>query len=220
MSTIRGGAMSSRAPYALASLVVVNACAGCVADRLKTSRSSSLLMVDRLEAVAGDVSSTVVQSDVWSTAAVDDDVVRASVRLQLKDSGSSANPTTPTPVNFVTIERYRVEYRRADGRREPGVDVPFPFDEAVTVTAGLEVVDVEFVLVRASAKLEPPLRALANAGGAIIINTMAEVTFFGRDQTGVAMHATGRISVHFGDWPDRSGDGAHEEDAPAVSTDQ
>ena len=34
----------------------------------------------------------------------------------------------------MTIDRYRVSYRRADGRNMQGVDVPYTFDSAVTFT--------------------------------------------------------------------------------------
>ena len=39
------------------------------------------------------------------------------------------------PMNVVTFSRYRVVYRRADGRNTPGVDVPYPFDSSATFTA-------------------------------------------------------------------------------------
>ncbi len=69
-----------------------------------------------------------------------------------------------------------------------------------TVTAGSAA--AEFVLVRLSAKLEPPLINLRNGGGELTISTVAEVTFFGRDQTGTEVTADGRITVNFADWAD------------------
>ena len=60
------------------------------------------------------------------------------------------------------------------------------------------------MLVRASAKLEAPLISLSGGGGAIIINTLAIVTFYGRDQTGAELSATGTISINFADWEDVS----------------
>jgi hypothetical protein len=58
------------------------------------------------------------------------------------------------------------------------------------------------VLVRAQAKLEAPLKALAGGGGSIIISTIAQVTFYGRDQAGNDVSVTGQISVNFADWGD------------------
>ena len=40
------------------------------------------------------------------------------------------------------------------------------------------------MLVRAQAKLEAPLKALRGGGGAIVISTIAEITFYGTDQNG------------------------------------
>jgi hypothetical protein len=65
-----------------------------------------------------------------------------------------------------------------------------------------EVVDIPFVLVRVQAKLEAPLAALSGLGGATVISTLAEVTFYGRDQTGREVAVTGTISVNFADWAD------------------
>ncbi len=59
------------------------------------------------------------------------DVGRATIRAELKNT---VNPTAPTSVNAVTLTRYRVTYKRADGRNTPGVDVPYGFDGAVTRT--------------------------------------------------------------------------------------
>ena len=64
-----------------------------------------------------------------STTRPGDDVARAA-RIQ----GTPATAAAPTPLNQVTFTRYRVVYRRTDGRNAPGVDVPFPFDSAVTFT--------------------------------------------------------------------------------------
>ena len=53
---------------------------------------------------------------------------------------------------------------------------------------------------RAQAKLEPPLLALRGNGSVVIIATVAEITFFGHDQTGAATRATGFINVTFADF--------------------
>jgi hypothetical protein len=61
---------------------------------------------------------------------------------------------------------------------------------------------VPFEMVRHQAKLEAPLRAMANLGGRIVISTIAEVTFYGTDLAGNDVQGTGRMSVSFGDYPD------------------
>jgi hypothetical protein len=105
----------------------------------------------------------------------------------------------PTSNNFITVNRYRVVYTRADGRNTPGVDVPYPFDGAITVTVS-GTATAGFTLVRHQAKVEAPLGALAT--NFVIVSTIADVTFYGQDQTGRAVSVTGRISVNFANFAD------------------
>jgi hypothetical protein len=108
----------------------------------------------------------------------------------------------PTSTNYVTFTRYRVSYIRSDGRNTPGVDVPYPFDGAVTVTVTDEPTTATITLVRIQSKLESPLLPLVGGGGALALTTLAEVTFYGTDQTGKEVSAKGTISVTFADWGD------------------
>ena len=63
----------------------------------------------------------------------------------------------PTLLNAVTITRYRVEYRRTDGRSTQGVDVPYSFDSALTFTVPSDgASSAVFQLVRHAAKEEAP----------------------------------------------------------------
>jgi hypothetical protein len=43
---------------------------------------------------------------------------------------------------------------------------------------------------------------LQGQSGAIAISTIAEVTFFGKDQTGRDATVSGSISINFADWAD------------------
>ena len=105
--------------------------------------------------------------------------------------------TAPTTANFITINRYRVRFTRADGRNTPGVDVPYGFDGAVTATVSGPTT-IPFELVRHIAKLEAPLEALAR--NFVIISTIAEITFYGNDQTGREVSVTGQMLVSFGNF--------------------
>ena len=124
-----------------------------------------------------------------------------SLALIMRDPGTPAVPVAPSAINAVTINRYHVSYRRADGRNTPGVDVPYPFDSAVTVTvSGGATSKAVFDIVRHVAKEEAPLAALANGG--VFINTIADVTVYGRDQAGNEVSATGSIGITFGNFAD------------------
>jgi len=142
------------------------------------------------------------ESDVLTSGKVLEDGGRVLLALTLKDPGTADLPTRPSPANFVTVNRYRVRYVRADGRASPGVDVPFGFDGGMTFTVGSDGGVGRFVLVRAQSKMEPPLVALRSSGGAVALSTLAEVTFLGRDQAGHDLSVTGLVGVHFADWPD------------------
>ena len=168
---------------------------------------SSYLMIESFDGASGadpDEFGSPIHSDVLTV--VDDvatffnDLGRVRLGLGMKDPGGAASPTTPTSANFITINRYRVRYVRADGRNTPGVDVPYPFDGGMSVTVGDEDVEAAFTIVRHSAKLEAPLATLANSY--LMLDTIAEVTFYGHDQTGREASVTGRILISFGNFGD------------------
>ena len=131
-----------------------------------------------------------------------EDLGRATFSLALKNIGSPGQPTAPTVNNFITVTSYHVKFRRTDGRDKQGVDVPYEFDGAGTVTVGDSATTLGFVLVRAQSKFEPPLSNLVEQGGSVLISTIADVTFFGKDQTGNDVAVKGSISVNFADWGD------------------
>lgn len=179
---------------AVLSLTVLSAACG---DLTRQGTASSYLMITSLQASAGGSGSpsATLQSDVRSddgTIFSDSGVVE--LQLAMKDATSA---TAPTTANFITINRYRVRFSRADGRNTPGVDVPYGFDGAVTATVS-DKATVGFELVRHIAKLESPLEALAR--NFVIISTIAEITFYGNDQTGREVSVTGQMLVSFGNF--------------------
>jgi hypothetical protein len=188
-------------PLALAALAASISCG----DVVRQGRAPTFLVIDRLQGASGvnpnQLGSTLA-SDVVTKGTIFEDPGSAQMRILLKDPGNPGAPATPSNINSVTINRYRVTYRRSDGRNTPGVDVPYAFDGATTVTVTNLATPVAFTLVRAQAKLEAPLRALVGAGGRILISTIADVTFYGRDQAGNEVTQTGSISVNFSDWAD------------------
>ncbi len=171
----------------------------------EAGRAASYLVIENLQGARGNTPnemSSILQSDVLTKGSVYEDPGQVTFRLALKDPGGAASPLTPSSTNYITVTHYRVVFRRTDGRNTPGVDVPYPFEGGMTVTVVSGTVSAGFVLVRGQAKLEPPLRALVGSGGAIFISTIAEVTFYGHDQAGTPVSATGYITVNFSDWAD------------------
>jgi hypothetical protein len=185
------------------SLATLSACG----DLARQGTGSSYLIVSAVEAAPGsapDEFGGFLFSDVLTI--VDDvptifnDVGRVTFALGLKDPGGADLPALPTPNNFITINRYNVRYFRTDGRNTPGVDVPYAFDGAITVTVGTGEAEAGFNLVRLQAKGEAPLASLRS--NFLYISTIAEITFYGRDQTGREVIATARIGVDFGNYAD------------------
>lgn len=177
--------------------------AGC-GDLTTQGTGSSYLIITSLQGASGAEPGTLtatLNSDVITIVdnvpTIFNDLGQVTFSLQMKDPTSA---TGPTSANFITINRYRVRYIRSDGRNTAGVDVPYGFDGALTGT----VTDTDFTsgfeLVRHIAKSEAPLQALAVSR--VIISTIAEITFYGHDQTGRDVSVTGQMLVSFGNFGD------------------
>jgi hypothetical protein len=194
----------------LAALVAASVSCGDVA---RDSRSPMYLSIDTLTAARspGTTFTTFLLSDVIFNVTsgglctptspcptIFNDVGQVTLRLVPKNITTTLAPTTN---NDVTISAYHVAYRRADGRNVQGVDVPFAFDGAVTVTVSISGAStVGFEIVRHSAKEESPLVQLEV--NSAIITTLADVTFYGRDRVGNDVSVMGTIQIDFGNFGD------------------
>lgn len=204
----------------LLAAVCVLSTASCGSELLRTGHTPMFLVVAQIGGASGSDPSTFVTPLLSDVQAIVDaevngvtvqqptifnDLGRATITSERKDQSDLVGGLSQvtSPLNGITLTRYRVNYRRADGRNTPGVDVPFGFDGALSATIPPEgAVDVVFDLVRHSSKSEPPLANLVGGGGLRFINAIAEVTFFGRDQNGNETMVTGFIDVIFGDFGD------------------
>jgi hypothetical protein len=171
--------------------------------------ASSYLVIDTLEAASGadpGAFGATLSSDVITTvngsSTFFSDPARVGFSLGMKDPGAGSSPTTPTQNNFITVNRYHVRYIRTDGRNTEGSDVPYAFDGAFTVTVS-GATTAGFIVVRNQAKQEAPLAALVS--NPIVVSTIAEITFYGHDQTGREVSAVGRMTVSFANFGDPAG---------------
>jgi len=181
----------------LVALAVAAASCGSVREGTGTS----FLIVEGMDFAPGNDRTqfeATLHSDVNTPGGNFDDLGRATFRLGLKDPGPSTAPNTPTQNQFITIDRYHVRFFRADGRNTQGVDVPYEFDGAFTATVRANSVQSAFVVVRHDAKREAPLAILGS--NRLILTIIAEVTFYGRDQTGHETQAVARASIDFGNF--------------------
>lgn len=185
-------------------------------DVVRSSRAPVLLIVQNVEAASGADPTeffAFLLSDVQTLITIEgqpnpvptffNDPGRATFRITLKNPGPPTAPLSPSELNSVTLTRYRVVFRRADGRNTPGVDVPHSFDGALTGTVAPGAAStVAFNIVRWQHKLEPPLRNMVGLGGSLFLSTIAEITFYGQDQVGNEISVQAFMDVNFGDFAD------------------
>jgi hypothetical protein len=197
--------------FGICALLAAIAASGC-GDVVTQGRGPTVAIVTNLTAASGaepDKVSHTLDSDVITLVkrtingvevrvpTIFSDGATATVTVDLKDT----SVTEPTSTHQVTFTRYRVEFIRADGRNQPGVDVPYGFDSAVTMTAAPGAPgSAGFELVRHTAKTEAPLVALAN--NLQLITTIAKVTFYGKDHAGNDVTASGQLGITFGNFGD------------------
>jgi hypothetical protein len=187
-------------------LTLAVASASC-GSTVRQGTGTSFLIVNELEFARGNEPETFSANLLSDVITVVDDVPtffndlgRVTFSLGLKDPGPAGSPIQPTQNQFITVDRYHVRFFRTDGRNTQGVDVPYEFDGAFTVTVGSSQAEAGFTIVRNIAKREAPLQALRTNG--LILSTIAEITFYGRDQTGHEVVATARTSVDFANFGD------------------
>jgi hypothetical protein len=183
-------------------------------DVIRQGRSPGVLVMNSLLASSGgghaaNTLGTVLNSDVVVLLTSPDPcTITSPCPVTFSDTGSATIgmamkdiTVAPTTNNQVTLTRYRVSYRRNDGRNNPGVDVPLPFDGVVTVTVQAGgTATVAFDIVRLVAKRESPLIQLISDPNVLLI--IADVTFFGKDLVGNDISVTGSIQINFANFVD------------------
>lgn len=210
MSTRHAFSTFARLAVAAACVIATTSCGG---ELLRTGRGPVFLSITQLSGARGnspgeftnnllsDVETLVdvtVGGVTTKQPTIFNDLGRVTLRVDAKNTDA-----VTSPLNAVTMTRYRVVYRRSDGRNNPGTDVPYPIEGGISLTIQSgSTGQVVFDLVRHAAKLEPPLRQLRSAGGRIFISTIAEITFYGRDQNGNEVQVTGMMDITFGDFGD------------------
>ena len=181
--------------WVVTSVCLVAAFATSCGRVVRTGTAPVLLVIDQL-GPQGSTTGAPLQSSVTGTASTD--LGSVTLRLVLKDLGTDGAGLL-SPSNAVTIRRYRVAYRRTDGRSVQGVDVPYTFDGVVTGTIPVNgSATLSFELVRALAKTEPPLSQFAASRA--LLTAFADITFWGEDLVGNTLSATGAVQIVFGSW--------------------
>jgi hypothetical protein len=175
--------------FAVVALPVVVAAtfAACAPDYVTSNETDVNLIIAAING-GSPLSSSV------SPAAADTVDVAVAVRAK------NPNVNIPQIPMHVFINQYSVRYFRSDGRNVEGVDIPYGITGALSAeedvkNSGTSNIPIE--VVRAQAKLEPPLSNLTGGGGAIVLTCFAEITLYGQNITGKQVTATGTMQIDF-----------------------
>jgi hypothetical protein len=104
-------------------------------------------------------------------------------------------------LNNIVVTRYVVTYSRSDGLNAEGVDVPYTFEGSLTAQVAIgSTINATFIIVREVAKNEPPLVDLVFGTEEGVLQTTARVDFYGHDQAGRKIQATGYLTIFFANY--------------------
>jgi hypothetical protein len=180
------------------------------------SKSDSLLLVVKIvgtdieDSEANYLESDVVDVDTDGNASVADDAAVVTFTVKTLDPIPLFEDTSV--YSSILVERYVVSYIRADGKSTEGVDVPYAFEGAMSALVEVDAEQsVSFVIVRAIAKLEPPLVDMAKGVGEGQLNVTAKIDFYGKDTLGNTVKATGYLSIFFAEYAEQETGGGGEE---------
>lgn len=163
------------------------------------SRSANMLVIETLLGTTADgTEADFLQSDVVRGGTVIADTATVTFRAQTLDP----NPLQGTSTyNDIVLDRYTVSYSRTDGKNTPGVDVPYPFEGSLTATVATgSSTQVDIVVVREVAKLEPPLIKLVDLGAEVVLTATAKIDFYGHDLANNQVKATGYLTIYFANY--------------------
>ena len=189
-------------------LLIVSAAAvllmatGCNVLENETT-SNSVMIIGSITGtdINGQDGSFIAFSDVQTGGGIINDNGIASMTMMLLDPGM----TGTTYYQQIIVDQIDIYYTRSDGLNQAGRDVPHPFSQAtyVMLTMGANV-ELPFILIQHTAKLESPLIDLVNDGQENILKLEAHITFHGHDVAGHRVQSqNGVISVYCANFADR-----------------
>jgi len=129
------------------------------------------------------------------------DKAKATLSAQLLQPNA---PLGASQYNSILVTRYVVSYIRTDGKSTEGVDVPYSFEGSLSTLVEVgQSVEISFIVVRAAAKLEPPLLNLAEGRAEGTLNVTAKIDFYGHDLANRKVKATGYLTIVFANYIDQ-----------------
>jgi len=189
----------------LAVSVLILALAACNPLENNTTSMSQLQIISLLGLDSQGKAQNYVESDILFE---DPTTGATSIVADIATVTMTAAMLDPNPINGtspyanVQLTGYTVTYSRSDGKNTAGVDVPYPIDGGISglVEVGSQT-SLTFIIVRETAKQEPPLLNILQAGTrAEALTVTARVDFYGHDLTGANVTATGYIPITFANY--------------------
>jgi hypothetical protein len=168
------------------------------------SESGSVLVVLLISGndLEGNAGSTTIFSDVVTTSgSIFNDTATADLTAALLDP----TQTTGTFYQDIIVDQIDVEYSRSDiPDAQQGVDVPFSFSQKVYARVLIgETLELPFILVQHTAKMESPLVELINISQEKVLKMEVRCTFHGKDGGGYRIAPIeGSVSVWFANFAD------------------
>jgi len=172
------------------------------------TQSASMLIVSNITGYDVEGNETnFLQSDVikvdkdTGNTYVTPDIAKATLTAQLLQPDASLGASH---YNSIQVTRYVVSYIRADGKSTEGLDVPYSFEGSLSTLVEVgQSVEVNFIIVRAAAKLEPPLVNLQEGRAEGTLNVTAKIDFYGHDMANRKVKATGYLTIVFANYIDQ-----------------
>ncbi|MCX7975408.1 MAG: hypothetical protein N3B16_13060 [Candidatus Aminicenantes bacterium] len=171
------------------------------------TKSDSLLIIERITGVDAEGNEAdFLQSDVIK---VNTDTGQTYVTADVAKATLRAALLNPAPLmgasiyNDILVNRYIVNYTRTDNKNNPGVDVPYPIEGMLNALVRIDqTVQVSFIVVKETAKLEPPLRNLAIGRAEGVLTVIAKIDFYGEDLAKRKVKASGYLTIEFANYTD------------------
>jgi hypothetical protein len=191
------------------SVILLNFPACNKIENLSESGSALIVLIITGTDLEENTGSTTIFSDViTSSGSIVNDTATATLSAMLLDPLQS----TGTFYQDIIVDQIDVEYVRSDmidqdtgnSTAIPGVDVPFGFSQKIYARVVIgETLELPFVLVQQTAKLESPLLELVSVSQEKILKMEARCTFHGKDGGGHRIApVVGTVSVWFANFAD------------------
>jgi hypothetical protein len=169
------------------------------------SQSATLLVVENMlgtDHLGNNVN--FLESDVVSGDAAAPIYVSDMAIASLRASSLNPNPLLGVSQYYnIQLTHYAVTFFRSDGHNVPGVDVPYAFEGSVSAMIRVGgTADFPFIIVRQSAKAEPPLINLRRGYPDEVLYVTAKVDFYGHDLANRNVTTTGYLPVNFANYAD------------------